>query len=389
MTKKIDTVSARLRLTIRREPFWHRVSKGCYVGFRKMTTGSTGSWSARAFDESTGKQVYKAIGDLGELPDHQRFDAAQKTAQMWFDHLGRGGNSASTTIHEVCDRYVAHLRAISTAKAAEDADARFARYVINNKKLAATDVSKLTPLQVEAWRKNLKETPALSGPNRGKRRSDSTLNRDMTCFRAALNLAYSEGLISSDFAWRSKLVPVKNADQHRDLYLDRNQRRKFIEMSSPDLSVFLRGLTLLPLRPGAMAALTVGHYDERLKVLKIGIDKNGKDRKIVLPPATAEIFNEASKDKLPGAPLLARENGEMWTKDAWKWPVKAAAVAAELPIGSTAYTLRHSVITDLVHDGLDLLTVAQISGTSVAMIEKHYGHLRSEVAAGALARLAL
>ena len=45
--------------------------------------------------------------------------------------------------------------------------------------------------------------------------------------------------------------------------------------------------------------------------------------------------------------------------------------------------------TDLVHDGLDLLTVAQLSGTSVAMIEKHYGHLRSEVATEALARLAL
>jgi hypothetical protein len=47
------------------------------------------------------------------------------------------------------------------------------------------------------------------------------------------------------------------------------------------------------------------------------------------------------------------------------------------------------VISDLVHDGLDLLTVAQISGTSVVMIERHYGHLRGDVAAGALARLVL
>jgi site-specific recombinase XerD len=53
------------------------------------------------------------------------------------------------------------------------------------------------------------------------------------------------------------------------------------------------------------------------------------------------------------------------------------------------YTLRHSTITDLVHGGLDLLTVAQISGTSVRMVEAHYGHLRSEVAATALERLAL
>jgi hypothetical protein len=42
-----------------------------------------------------------------------------------------------------------------------------------------------------------------------------------------------------------------------------------------------------------------------------------------------------------------------------------------------------------VHDGLDLLTVAQISGTSVRMIEKHYGHLRGDVAAQAQAGLAL
>jgi hypothetical protein len=34
-------------------------------------------------------------------------------------------------------------------------------------------------------------------------------------------------------------------------------------------------------------------------------------------------------------------------------------------------------------------TTAQVSGTSVAMIERHYGHLRGEIAAAALARLAI
>ena len=74
-------------------------------------------------------------------------------------------------------------------------------------------------------------------------------------------------------------------------------------------------------------------------------------------------------------------------KDAWKKPIKAAA--AVLPNTVTAYTLRHSVITDLVTNGLDLLTVAQLSGTSVTMIEKHYGHHRADHAAKALAGLAL
>jgi site-specific recombinase XerD len=63
--------------------------------------------------------------------------------------------------------------------------------------------------------------------------------------------------------------------------------------------------------------------------------------------------------------------------------------AGGLPPDTTAYSLRHSVISDLVHGGLDLLNVAQISGTSVVMIERHYGHLRGDIAASALARLTL
>ena len=211
----------------------------------------------------------------------------------------------------------------------------------------------------------------------------------MTCFRASLNLAYLDGLLTTDFAWRSKLRPIKNADQRRELYLGRAQRFKFIEKAPADLGTFLRGLCHLPLRPGALAKLKAGEFDRRFKVLKIGEDKSGKDRRIKLPDATAEFFEMASRDKLPTAPLLSRADDKAWNKDAWKWPVKAAVGAAKLPDGTAAYTVRHSVISDLVHDGLDLLTVAQVSGTSVAMIERHDGHLRSNVAARALARLAL
>ena len=123
--------------------------------------------------------------------------------------------------------------------------------------------------------------------------------------------------------------------------------------------------------PGLWPSSRLATSTGRLKVLKIGQDKSGKDRRIKLPNVTAEFFETASKDKLPTAPLLSRADGKAWNKDAWKGPVKAAVEAAKLPDGTTAYTLRHSVISDLVHDGLDLLTVAQISGTSVAMIERH------------------
>jgi len=387
---RIDTVAARDKLKPRREAYWQRVRKGCFVGYRKMTASGGGTWLARARDEvDRTKQLFKPLGEFGDLADHLRFDAASKAAVVWFDHLGRGGASRAATVADACSRYVQHLRATKSERAARDAETRFQNYVVNHARLAATELQKLTPMQLEAWRKSLREQPTRSGGRRGERRSDSTLNRDMTCFRAALNLAYLDGLLTTDYAWRSKLRPIKNADQRRELYLDRAQRLKFMENAPQDLAAFLRGLCQLPLRPGALATLTAGDFDRRLKVLKIGQDKNGKDRRIKLPDVTAEFFEAAARNKLPSAPLLARSGGKAWNKDAWKWPIKAAAAAAGLPNSTTAYTLRHSVISDLVHDGLDLLTVAQISGTSVAMIERHYGHLRSEVAAQALARLAL
>jgi integrase len=55
----------------------------------------------------------------------------------------------------------------------------------------------------------------------------------------------------------------------------------------------------------------------------------------------------------------------------------------------SAYTLRHSVITDLIRAWLPILTVAHLSGTSVAMIERHYGHLVRDDAEEALASIAI
>lgn len=142
-------------------------------------------------------------------------------------------------------------------------------------------------------------------------------------------------------------------------------------------------------RPGALAALPVADFDSNTQELTVSKDKAGSYRRVVLPPDAASLFSSESKGKLPGARLFMRLNGRPWCKESWKGPVRRAACHAGLSSLVTAYTLRHSTITDLVAAGLPLLTVAQISGTSAEMIERHYGHLAHEIATGALAGLAL
>jgi integrase len=389
---RIDTVDARGRLKARSEPYWTRITAGCQLGFRKLTPASTGTWVAKFHDADEGRREKRSLGEFDDRPAAQRYDAAKAAAETWFKHLGRGGKAEATTVKGACQNYIRHLTSTGKATTAKETEKRFERWVYGHK-IAAVSLPKLKPSDLDGWRKWVAATPAMHqdktkespGP-----RAASTLNRDMTSLRAALNLAMEDGHATTDAAWRVKLRPVKNADGRRDVYLDLIQRRALIAKAPADLAVLLSALSLVPLRPGAMAGLVAGNFDKRLSTLTIGKDKHGQDRKITLPPATATFFAEQCKDKLPTAPLLTRADGTAWNKDAWKYPVKDAVIAAELPATATAYALRHSTITDLIAlHKLDTLTVAQLSGTSLLMIEKHYGHLLREHAAKALASLTL
>lgn len=392
MADRIDTVEARKKLPARTPPYWHKLSTGCHVGYRKSASGNDGTWLAQAYDPSTSKQTRQSLGGLDHYAAHQRFDEAKKLAETWFSHLGRGGTAKAVTVKEACTNYVKRLRESGAEKNAADVEARFKRWV-NDDKIAGVNLQKLTRKIVDDWRNRLAKAPVLTNPHSDKtktrKRSPSSLNRDMAALRAAFNSAHDHGDATTNMAWRVALRAVENADGRRDTYLDRTQRAALIAKADDDLSAFLRCLSLVPLRPGALATLTVDKLNIPLGVLTVGKDKAGRDRKIKLPTSTAKTFTSLTKDKLPAAPLLSRADGKAWDKDSWKKPIKAAAAAAELPEAVTAYTLRHSVITDLVTNGLDLLTVAQLSGTSVAMIEKHYGHHRADHAAKALAGLAL
>ena len=388
----ITKVDARARAPARREPYWHRIQAGCYLGFRKMTADSHGAWVARYRDEETGKQQHTALGEWSELPPSERFDAASKKGREWFKHLDKGGNNEAKTVGQACAEYVQQLEGSGRSKAANDAKSRFGRW-INGTSFGAIELQKLKASTVAAWRTKLANTLAIPQNKRdapSRPRSASTLNRDMTTVRAALNLALENKDVTDDAAWKDKLKPVKNADGRRDVYLDRPQRIALIGAAAEDLAKFLRALSMVPLRPGAMAARVAGDFDARLSTLTIGKDKGGADRKITLPKDTAAFFAAQAQGKKAGDPLLARADGAAWNKDSWKYPVKNAVVVAGLPEKTCAYALRHSTITDLIAlHKLDTLTVAQLSGTSLQMIEKHYGHLLRDHAAAALAHLSI
>lgn len=386
MALDLSKITERDKLKAQREPHWQRLRAGCFLGFRPSKRGGKGTWIARAYDEDSGKYRLKALGDFGGLTGNEVFTTAKREAEAFAELVEAGGQVRAKveTVADACKAY---------AESRPEAEARFKRYV-DSDPLAKVKLAKLRRRHLREWRERLEKQPAQVSRNKeGERstreRAASTVNRDMAVLRAALAQFLSPGAPNSEAAWQEALKPIPSANGRRTLYLDLAERRKLVENASAEAEPFVRALCLLPLRPGALAALTAGDFDKRTEELTIGKDKTGKPRRIQVPADAAKLLAAQAKDKLPTAPLFMRSNGKPWDKNTWKLPIAAAVRAAGLPADATAYTLRHSTITDLVSLGLPLLTIAQISGTSAEMIERHYGHLASNAAVKALAELAL
>jgi integrase len=352
-----------------------------------MTKGSAGTWLARFYDGD--KYVQSPLGDLGQLEERVRFDAAKNAAEEWFEDLDMGGSVKPGTVRSACEAYVAAVKSGTLRRrhrtssqekndaAAHDANTRFERLVYRDP-IARIDLAKLNKHHVSGWRQRVVEAGG----------SAASFNRNATALRAALNYAKSLGRVPSDVAWLEALKPFDGAGERRVLYLNRDQRRKLIDGASDESKPLFTALSLLPMRPGELAALKVEQLDVAQKTLRIPTGKT--EPRIV--PLSAEAFSHlkaCAKDKLPSAWLVSRANGSQWKKEQWRDEIKLAAAAAKQPRATVAYTLRHSTITDLVVGGLDLFTVAKLAGTSVVMIQQHYGHLQQEHARKALEKLSL
>ena len=337
---------------------------------------------------------------------NERFSAASKAAEASFKGLDAGGPLAPRHgIGRTCERHMQSLRDDpDKGDTAADNMAGYVRRFVVNDKMAAIPVDKLKRGDVADWRKRMERKP-VAQPKRGKHcrnraAAASTAQAGAGIHqsghggsRAALRQAQAEGYyeLATDQAWAQPLKPIKGGSTvERERYLTREQRQSLIEHAREDAQPFLRALAELPLRVGAVAALRVGDYDRRNKLLTIRKDKAGAGRTIPLPPSAVDMLKQAASGKLRTAPLcfpagMVRRGQPPHGKTLCAMPSNSL----DLPRDTVAYTLRHCAIADLVVGGCDLHTVAKISGTSLQMIARRFGNLRQDVAREALAALAV
>jgi site-specific recombinase XerD len=366
----IDKKTQRDKLAPRREPYWGApLARGLFLGFRRTDTG--GTWIARQRDDD-GKQQYASLGAVDALP----YDEAVKLAHAHAKRVSGGVTADDVdTVEAACKAYVRDREREKGEANASNNEGYYRRHVYDTD-FGRIKLGKLRTEHIKDWR-------AAIGPMK-----DSSKNRVLSCLKAALNFAAHTRYVGAErvIEW-SSVKEIKTVSR-RDVYLPPDERKTLLALCGDEVEPFFRSLCLLPLRPGAMAQLVVGNLDKHLKKLTVAKDKHHAGRTIPLSGAAFDLLVEHCKDKLPGAPIFTDKHGDAWNRDTWKEHMKKARATGKINRAAVVYSLRHSTITDMLTNGVDSLTVARISGTSIDQIEKTYGHLLGDHGARAMEVLA-
>jgi integrase len=362
-------------LKVRGKPFWRLLEPGLHLGYRRLA-GRPGSWCVRKY---VGSQTY-AVETIGAVADDYSeangddvldFRQAQRRA---LDHKPRAAAGA-LTVRGALDLYLADLA--HRGKPTQDAKYRIDALIAPA--LGAVAVEALSTEQIRAWHAGLAKAPARHGRNgddgEAQRRRRSSANRTLTILRSALNLAYREGRVPSDGAWR-RVRPFQGVDAARVRYLSVAECRRLINAcGDTDFGRLVAAALQSGMRYGELARLHARDFNADSGTVTVRQSKSGKPRHVMLTDEGAALFARWAAGKAGNALLLTRD-GEPWGKSQQDLRMKEACERAKIEPPVNFHQLRHTWASLSVMAGMPLMIVARNLGhRDTRMCEVHYAHL--------------
>jgi integrase len=353
---KLDTRSARTRLTLRREPYWTVVSEGCALGYRRGAKG--GTWIGRFRDEA-GRQHYEALGAADDARDPDglsvfSFAQAQGKSRAFFARKAReiaGDSAPSEGPYRVTDAlddyfksYAKRGKGVSAALSAANLHIRPAFGVL--------PVGRLTTKRLRDWHHAIADKPRQARGKRGgvpkdaKQRGGSrdavrkrraTANRILTVLKAALNHAWREGSVPSDEAWR-RVSPFKGVDAPVIRYLAEEEQRRLVNACSADFREIVRAALLTGCRYGELIALRVADYNADAGMMTVHESKAGKVRHVVLTDEGCTLFSALTAGRKGDVRIFLRNDGKPWGTSHQQRPLADACARARISPSQFPYS---------------------------------------------------
>jgi integrase len=230
--------------------------------------------------------------------------------------------------------------------------------------------------------------------------SDTTIRFEMSIFGAVMNYAIKKRYVPSSqrFDERPKLKTMRRdeftLEEYRKLHV---VGRKWIGEADKPASVWYRSVTYnmiliacnTGMRPSEMKNLRwrdimPAKDREGREIVVLFVQGKGKSRKLVAPKSVGDYLDRIrsiSKATEPEDRVFTTSNGKP-AKSLYTSLIASLLDKADLREGiqgvpRSTYCFRHTYATLRLQEGVDVYFLAEQMGTSVKMIEDHYGHVNT------------
>jgi integrase len=355
----------RERLAVRDAPYYQRLCEGGYLSFRR----GPDIWGGRYRDRNK-EQQRTSFKDI----DSNDYDEAKRRADQWIASLAGTAvrSTKRSTVKVALNAYLTDLRRQGRGDAAKGAEWRFKKYVYADP-LAEVELEKATRDDFAEWRDRHREG-----------RAARTIERQFRSVKAGLNRALELGYLGNPLAWKLQALQDDVEDGGETaVFLDADQRKGLIEAAEPAAGNFLRAIELTGARPHELAAAKVADFNgETLRLAhRKGRPPKLRVRHVFLSEEGVVFFNRHCENKPKDDPIFTENGTQRWRGHMWARRVRAAIAThnkrgdrkLQIPVEASSYSFRHARISELLQiHGVDPLTVAAQTGTSIVMIEKTY-----------------
>jgi len=248
--------------------------------------------------------------------------------------------------------------------------------------LLGLPVEGVTVEALEQWRIKKRQTKGLKA---------SSLNRQITALKAALNWGVKRGIIEANNM--SRLEKLREDDSDTKLrYLSPEEReRLFVALDAREGRDYLKLMITVSLntgiRRGSLFSLLWSDIDFQEGILTVRpvTEKTGKLIRIPMNSTLVRAL-QAWKEQSTGGDLVfpSPKTGGMMDncKKAWASVLKAADIK-----GFRWHDMRHDFASQLVMRGVDLNTVRELLGHSDMKMTLRYAHLAPQVKRAAVEML--
>lgn len=316
----------------------------------------------------------RVAGDDSKLTTIKLGDTKEQAYDEWeLMRRSQVGEGSARTVFNVIERYFEHLESrLALGAIVEKTVSRQLEHVEQFADLyASLPVSKLKVHHASEWIDS-------------KKRWGPTTRGDVAAtLRRIFEWAACQGLIDAN---PLKLLKSEKR-QRRDYTVPRGEYDRIIlgvKTSRKDVAAFRQILIALRLsgcRPSEILSLDVADFDGDTWNIREhkNSKKSAKPRIVYLSPCLKTLSKIARRGRSSGLLFMPRENGRWQYSDIrrrFERLKKSQAVNANPEC--VLYSLRHTWITEAIVAGVGVATVAEMTGTSIRMIDKHYGHLEQD-----------